>query len=102
MPVRFKSPVRVTGSGSFAIHAGDSETPLATATAADGAKELSFAIAEGETVRFVYEPGKGEDGGATFGAIAGDVEMLLIVRHERRVLPLPFSAIATLCAENMV
>lgn len=77
---RFLVPVQVTGTGTFAVYVGDSETPAATATAADGAKEVRLAVPAGEAARFVYEPGADDAGAAILGAFANASGMTVIFR----------------------
>ena len=70
-------PVQVTGAGTLSIFLGDSETPAATVTAADGAQQLRLSFAAGDTtVRLVFDGA----GSASIGRFAGADPFVLTIR----------------------
>lgn len=70
-------PVQVTGAGTLSIYLGDSETPSATFTAADGAQQPRLSFAAGDTaVRLVFDGA----GSASIGRFAGADPFVLTIR----------------------
>lgn len=70
-------PVQVTGAGTLSIFLGDSETPAATVTAADGAQQPRLTFAAGDTaVRLVFDGA----GSASIGRFAGADPFVLTIR----------------------
>lgn len=70
-------PVQVTGAGTLSIFLGDSETPAATVTAADGAQQPRLSFAIGDTaVRLVFDGA----GSASIGRFAGADPFVLTIR----------------------
>ena len=70
-------PVQVTGAGTLTIFLGDSETPVASVAAADGALQLRLPFAAGDTaVRLLFDGA----GSATIGRFSGADPFVLVFR----------------------
>ena len=67
----------MTGAGTLSIFLGDSETPVASVAAADGALQLRLPFAAGDTaVRLLFDGA----GAATIGRFSGADPFVLVFR----------------------